>query len=329
MARKWKVLLCGYYGMGNLGDELLLSSCIELLNSLGIGPDKIAVMSGSTVYTKKCYNVESIDRWNLNAVAHAARNSETLLLGGGGIFQDSSSFKSPIYYWLIVKIAQACGCKIWAVGQSVGPLRRWLSWILTKNAFSPCKYISVRDIHSTHFVKKAVLTNDLALSLDLKPGDCVKDTILVNFRHTSSGIEYMSAKDFSAINFPSSSRIIGVGMSKDDAKLMQEMRDKSLIRLDDILVPTKDEAAELFSRGQYAFGMRLHFGVLCLKASVPCTMVPYDLKVKDFATNWGADIWQNGKCELPGQWRKLGSVGDAASKIRGEFSRAAGLLGLL
>ena len=323
MGRRFRALLCGYYGMGNFGDELLLKSCIGLLAKNGIGAGSIAVMSGSPADTKRCYNVTSVDRWNPKAMLRAALDSEMFILGGGGIFQDASSVRSVLYYWLVLRMAKLCGCRVMAVGQSVGPLRSALSRILTKNAFSLCAEVGVRDVHSLEALDgDAELTDDLALTLSFPFRETEKRLFLVNFRRTPSGIENAAAKDFAAVQLPDGVRSVGVAMSDDDASLMREMCAAGALSLDDIVTLSDGIPQDLFAGAAGAFGMRLHFGLLCLKHSVPCTMVPYDPKVKDFAERWGAPLWHAGARELPHAWRNSASLPEAAARIEEVFARA-------
>ena len=120
-------LLLGYYGFGNLGDELLLKACIKILNGHGIGNEKIIVLSNNPEETQKNFNVKSMNRWKFLEVVKAMRRSENFILGGGGLFQDSTSVKSCVYYWGIVRLAKFFGLKIYALGQSVGPFSSKIS----------------------------------------------------------------------------------------------------------------------------------------------------------------------------------------------------------
>ena len=63
MARRWKVLLCGYYGMGNLGDELLAAAAIQLLKNCGLKENEIAMLSGAPEESRKKHHIYPIDRW--------------------------------------------------------------------------------------------------------------------------------------------------------------------------------------------------------------------------------------------------------------------------
>ena len=89
--KKFKAALLGYYGFGNLGDELLLQACINILAENGIKREEVLVLSNNPEETAKTFHVKSINRWKYREVMSAFRETETLILGGGGLFQDRKS----------------------------------------------------------------------------------------------------------------------------------------------------------------------------------------------------------------------------------------------
>ncbi len=304
MTRRFKVLLCGYYGMGNLGDELLASASINLLQECGVPRGRIAMLSGDPEGSRAAHNVFAIGRFALKEVFSALHESESVLFGGGGIFQDGSSFRSPAYYWGIVRAARFCGCKVWAVGQSIGPLSHSLCRAMARDAFRLCEAVSVRDVHSFEFLANSCTrprvffrTEDLTLAEMVFPRgegfaqESGKDVFLVNFRRTREKIELKAAADLKYFGVPAGKRCLGVAMDRRDAKLMEELASGGTIALDDICIPTLNNVREVFSRACGGFGMRLHFGVMCLRAGVPFAMVPYDPKVTDFAQRWNVPLW--------------------------------------
>jgi len=287
--------------MGNCGDEFLAAAVLSLLERCGVDRSHVAMLSGNVMESEKIHGVCSFDRWSLKETAQAAKDSETFLLGGGGIFQDSSSFISPWYYWCVMKIAALCGCKVWAVGQSVGPLNHCVNRMIARNAFSDCKYVSLRDAHSHDFLGgRGVLCDDLVLTLPDEKISAQKENVLVNFR-PAGGLERAAAKSFSASSWSHGKKIVGVAMSQEDVTLMEAMQHEELLRLDELYLCNTLNWQSIFSMGATAFGMRLHFGVLCLKRDIPCTLVPYDPKVSDFAIRWGGGMW-NGAFDAPRPW---------------------------
>ena len=62
-----KVLISGYYGFYNIGDEAILKSIIEALRNEDPNID-IVVLSNDVEYTKNTYKVNAINRWKLNEI---------------------------------------------------------------------------------------------------------------------------------------------------------------------------------------------------------------------------------------------------------------------
>ena len=59
-----RILISGYLGFGNFGDEALLHVLINDLVKVGFRNEDITVVSNNPNLTTFLYNVKSIDRWN-------------------------------------------------------------------------------------------------------------------------------------------------------------------------------------------------------------------------------------------------------------------------
>ena len=284
MMRRYKAVLLGYYGFGNLGDELLLESCIGILEKQGISRGQIIVLSNSPNETSGNFHVESVNRWKIREIIHALRNSESLVLGGGGLFQDSTSVKSCVWYWGIVRLAKFFGCKVIALGQSFGPLKSKLSIMLTRNALNSCTSIHVRDEPSYNIAVKSkcrsvTLGSDIVMMLKPETLNHRNEYIIVNLR-----------KNFLVDNFIriikphiEHAKIKGAALSDEDIEpLLRIMNHNDIVR-----VKTFHDAQELWQGAYSALGMRLHFGVLSRIFRVPLALMPYDVKVSEFAKQSG------------------------------------------
>ncbi|MEM1252471.1 MAG: polysaccharide pyruvyl transferase CsaB [Cyanobacteria bacterium P01_H01_bin.21] len=136
-----RAVLCGYYGMGNGGDEALLATLLQLL------PKSVTpiVLSGNPQETAQRYNVEAVPRKSLLAVWSALRRSQAFIWGGGSLMQDATSAVNPLYYGGLMKLAQWMGLRTLAWGQGIGPLQRGSSQWVTRWALKNCDAVSVRD----------------------------------------------------------------------------------------------------------------------------------------------------------------------------------------
>ena len=112
-----KVLVSGYYGFGNLGDEALLSGLLSVLR--GAGHD-VTVLSQVPEATERLHGVRAVSR--LAGAPGALLRCEAFVSGGGGLLQDKTSFRSLQYYLGLVSTAKRLGKRVFVYGQSVGPL---------------------------------------------------------------------------------------------------------------------------------------------------------------------------------------------------------------
>ncbi|NJN31218.1 MAG: polysaccharide pyruvyl transferase CsaB [Synechococcales cyanobacterium RM1_1_8] len=144
-----RVVLCGYYGKGNGGDEALLATLLQML------PEQATpiVLSGDVERTRQQYGVEVCDRTNSFALLSTLGNANAFIFGGGSLIQDASSALSPLYYCGLMGLAQQFGLITLAWSQGVGPLQRPLTRWLARQAFQKCDGVSVRDGGSAQQLK--------------------------------------------------------------------------------------------------------------------------------------------------------------------------------
>ena len=119
-----RVLLSGYYGFGNLGDEALLEVIADRVRARFPGT-ALEVLSATPALTARRYGVEAQQRWDWRAVRAAMSRADVVLSGGGGLLQNATSFRSLLYYAGIVREAVRAKCQTMIFAQSIGPLDMW------------------------------------------------------------------------------------------------------------------------------------------------------------------------------------------------------------
>ena len=112
-----RVLISGYYGYGNLGDEALLSGILTGLKKYG---HSVTVLSGNPDHTKQLHNVNAVSRYK--GLPLALLQHDAIISGGGGLLQDKTSSRSLQYYLGALSLAKLFRKKVIVYGQSVGPL---------------------------------------------------------------------------------------------------------------------------------------------------------------------------------------------------------------
>jgi polysaccharide pyruvyl transferase CsaB len=299
LERRFDVALCGYYGFGNLGDELLAKAAISLLEECGVPGKRIVVLSKDPEETSRLLGTAAVDRWNPGHVFWALRESRTLLLGGGGLFQDSTSVRSSFYYWGVVRLARVANCIPWCFGQSVGPFRGKTAELLARDALGACEERVVRDRFSIDILEKwgleAAMAPDLVFGLKLFPSNrpvCAK-TLLVNIRPWKDELPERLAAAVGDYARREGLELRGLAMAEEDAEIMAELESKGLMELQGIqqLVSAEDCSSAWPGECAGAVGMRLHFCILAVLAGVPLLAVPYDPKVSGLAEALEVPKW--------------------------------------
>lgn len=153
------ILISGYYGFNNTGDEAM----IETMSSLLAKRDcSLTVLSSNPDRTKELYNVQAYDRYKFSEVKKAIKQADLVVSGGGTLFQDITSKKSIWYYLGIIKLAQIFHKKVVVCYQGMGPLEtefyRWMTkHILNKKSV---KFVGMRDNKAIEFAKKIGIKED-------------------------------------------------------------------------------------------------------------------------------------------------------------------------
>ncbi len=117
-----RVVVSGYYGFDNLGDEAVLAGTIEALRCFRPGVE-IAVLSANPEATARAHDVHAIPRARPGDLLRALRQCDLCLSGGGSLFQDVTSWRSPWYYLGVLALAQRLGRPTAVYAQGIGPLR--------------------------------------------------------------------------------------------------------------------------------------------------------------------------------------------------------------
>jgi len=157
------IVISGYYGFKNSGDEAVLKSILTALEQEGqaAGVDiNPVVLSIDPEWTSAAYGVKSVHRMKLGEVRQAIKDSDGLISGGGSLLQDATSPKTIPYYLGVLKIAQWLGKPTFIYAQGVGPVNRKLFYPMIRSIFRKCTYISVRDMQSGELLQSMGLSGE-------------------------------------------------------------------------------------------------------------------------------------------------------------------------
>ncbi len=163
-----KLIISGYYGFGNMGDEAILAVLVKELQER-FRRAEIVVLSATPQETAKQYRVRAINRWNLGHILWELRSARAFISGGGGLIQDRTSRRSAFYYLGLIALAHR-NCPVFLVGQGIGPLNNQLVCQWAQRLLRQVDFAMVRDESSEQLLQawglpaeRTVVGGDLAL----------------------------------------------------------------------------------------------------------------------------------------------------------------------
>ncbi|MDO7906540.1 polysaccharide pyruvyl transferase CsaB [Paenibacillus sp. JX-17] len=151
------LVISGYYGFRNSGDEAVLKSILTALQEQGEAAGvhiEPVVLSIDPEWTTSMYGVKSVHRMKLGEVRQALKDSDGLISGGGSLLQDVTGAKTIPYYLGILKLAQWLRKPTFIYSQGIGPVNRKLFNPMIRSVFRKSAYISVRDSQSAELLAK-------------------------------------------------------------------------------------------------------------------------------------------------------------------------------
>lgn len=329
--RHGDIIISGYYGFDNMGDDSLLQSMIN-----GIKADmpdaRITVLSNSPRRTAQVCGVRCINRFNIPAVASEMKRAKLLISGGGSLLQDGTSRKSLYYYVTIMKMAKKRGLKLMLYANGLGPLTSAKSRTLASDIISAADYVSLREEKSELLaaglgIKRDRLrvTADPAFLLDPAPEIwtehikrreklperyfivSVKDGNNFGERPRRELFDFIAA-DIAFIAEKHSLTPVFIPMHPvKDIVVTKELclkvgRGKVISGL------TASELCGLLGGAEFAVGMRLHMLIFAARMGVPMIGIAYDPKI-------GAFLDYIGESCLDVRTLGAGDIAEAAKRV--------------
>lgn len=299
-----RAVLCGYYGMGNGGDEALLATLLQML------PQDIQplVLSASPKATETLHQVEASDRYSVFGLINAFKQSDLFIWGGGSLMQDATSARNPIYYGGLMGLAQGMGLQTVAWAQGVGPLKRGLSKWIAKRAFQGCHAVSVRDRHSAELLAdwqiQSIVAPDPVWALASTPmdiyGDIASPLVAVVLRShpalTSCRLATIT-EALQNLQAQTNAHILLVPFQPSQDKAIAQaicdaLNDKFPKQSQIIIQKDPRKLKGIFRGVDLAIAMRLHGVIMAASEGCQCSAISYDPKVSYLMEDLGISGWE-------------------------------------
>ena len=299
-----RVVISGYFGYNNAGDEAILTAMVGSLRRFVPGVE-ITVISGNPLQTAGQHRVETVGRADLAGIYKAVGKADLLLSGGGSILQDVTSSRSLLYYLGVVVLAQLVGTKVMFFAQGVGPIvRPWNRW-LTAAVAKGVDLITVRETGSRETLENlgvvgppVIVTADQVFALEPAAPERAREILVaagvgrerplvgIALRHWRQEENYKVAVARAADDLVARYGVEVVFLplqAPADIPVAQEVA--GLMTAPAKVLTGSYSAQELLAvTGELDLmvGMRLHALVFAAVQGVPMVGIVYDPKVADF-----------------------------------------------
>ena len=287
---KKNVLISGYYGDKNFGDEAILYVLVQKLKNI---TKNICILSSDPEFTSEVYLVNSVYKFNLFKILKQIFKSDVLMSGGGSLLQDVTSLKSLLYYLFIIFVSLLFSKEVIIFAQGIGPINNKLGQFLTKKILKQVKLITVRDVKSYELLKSwgidSKIINDPMFGLSL-PQNTPMNRVGIQLRQWKTltskmlnELAYSVNKNFShkEIYIYSLQDSIDMPVCQEFAQILLNINPKIKLKIEHNLnIP---EIIASFRNLDFMISMRFHGCLLALKYGIRTCALSYDQKVEKLA----------------------------------------------
>lgn len=263
-----RILLAGYYGYNNLGDELLCRTIGDILIN---NHHQVTVLS-------------RVNRKVPKLLALVWQN-ECLLFGGGSLLQDvSGRGLTIVFYAGLAILAKLLGKKVFFVGQGIGPVRKNFNIWLVRKALMVSDFVSVRNKESAAFlqaagINKFFMANDLFFAAKVKFNAVNNKRKKIVFSFRPLNFDY--AKELVLImqelaTIPNTDFYIVPMHAPFDEQIIAPLKKIPGVHC---VAYNQEKIIQTIAQADLAVGMRMHFLLLAAKHHVPFIGIAYDPKV--------------------------------------------------
>ena len=292
-----KVLISGYYGFYNIGDEAILKSIIEALRNEDPSIN-IVVLSNDVEYTKSTYKVNAINRWKLNYIYKELLTCDGLISGGGSLFQDVTSSRSILYYIGIIWLAKLAKKPIFIYAQGIGPIEKKNNRKIVSRFLNKVDHITLRDEESKLLLNSIGVRKDIDIVPDPVMGFNIENYEFELPEYYTNDYITVSIRDWEKNNSEfqknialTCDKIIESGMNvvfvpmhgQYDETISKQV--VSLMRYNATVLSkdlTMEEKMMYIKGAKLMIGMRLHALIFAATVGTPMIGISYDPKIDSY-----------------------------------------------
>ncbi|MBS3810394.1 MAG: polysaccharide pyruvyl transferase CsaB [Halanaerobiales bacterium] len=296
----YKIMLSGYFGFNNLGDEAILTSMVDMIKRAD-QEEEIIILSQNPEMTAKKHKTDSIYRYNLFNILSRMKSSNIFISGGGSLLQDKTSFKTVPYYLGLIFLAQLFKMKTIFFAQGVGPVKNKFYRYLIKKVLKNVDHISVRDENSKKFLI-SIGINEKNIEVIEDPVYAIKPDIIKKRKNLDTKNIGVSVRDWGSnhylkilaefLNSLNKNEDLSVTIipfhEGKDIKISRKLL--GLLETKVKIIEYTDNAKQindLYSSFDMFIGLRLHSLIFAAVNHIPFIGISYDPKVNSLIKEMG------------------------------------------
>ena len=307
--RKHRVVMSGYYGFSNAGDDAILQSIHESIQAAS-DDIQVTVLSNEPEATHRLYDMDALPRFRFWKVMKALKECDALLSGGGSLLQDRTSTRSLLYYLSIIRGAQLLGKPVMLYANGIGPVEKPSNRRRVKKVVERADLVTLRDADSAQELKEmGVKRKDLHITADpvfnLAPAPAERGAELLRKANLPENTPFLavSVRNWAAARaFPEQAARVCDHMRRTHGlevlfllmqpsydreatqRVRQAMEEPSYLLAEPC---TPSELMAVLSRARMCLAMRLHTLIFAARVAVPTVGLVYDPKVGSYLQELG------------------------------------------
>ena len=283
-----KVLISGYIGFSNFGDEAIFALLTRHLKAKGLN---VCALSSKPNRTKRRFKINAVYYKNPFHIIEEIAKCDYLISGGGSLLQNSTSNFSLLYYLLIILTAKLFFKKVIIFAQGIGPINGYFWQKLTSLCLKMCNLVTVRDEKSQKLLDswgiKSTVVNDPVWDLPIlnKENKGYIGIQLRNYLQMHPDFLEVFAKYI--ITYFSNKKIILFPFQNPQDMVLCRKFEKLLKDISpqiDCKIHYNNSIQSITQEFSYLdslFAMRFHACLLGIKYGLKVFALPYDIKVEN------------------------------------------------
>ncbi len=280
-----RILISGFFGYGNLGDEEMLKSALCALTARGYRNLSVLYNAKATL---KAEAVKCVSRTDLFEIKRAMRRSDILIFAGGNLLQNQTSLRSLLYYAHLVSLAERSGMRIYMISSGFGELRGPLAEHICKRTlrrvyFCGCRTKYDKAVAESFGVPSRLMPDLCFLRVCADRHESGSRLVFVFASHGT-----ISASDIIEIANKRGLSVLGVSLFQSED--MHRRAEAEFSKIPCAYVSSLEEFKNITKGATFVISERLHGAIFSILCGIPSYLTEDSLKHRALIADIGGAL---------------------------------------